>query len=68
MKRVSVDEHVPGETTYFGQCLHAWVVAQPGFEFAEICADCGAGCTRGERKKIVAFDAKLPLEPRRPRR
>lgn len=43
-------------------CHHAWVIAQPGGEYAEVCADCGAGATRDEARKIVAFDAKLPEE------
>ena len=61
---VSVEEHVPYATRYLGQCIHAWVIAQPGGEFAEVCADCGAGCNR-DGGKIVVYDAQLPIEERK---
>ncbi len=45
-------------------CRHEWAIAQRGSEYAELCVNCGAGCTRdAETRKIVAFDARLPDEP-----
>ncbi len=49
-------------------CRHEWVIAANGAEYAELCVDCGAGCTRDkDTRKIVAFDARLPEAPMFPR-
>lgn len=69
IRSVAIDAHVPYVTRYMGQCIHEWVLADDGAEHDEVCANCGAVCSRDPDRRIAAYDARAPFDaPRRDNR